>query len=121
MHVSAVHADHHLQMAHEDEFLLQTLELSRRITYFGPCLCPSVHDLSFLLSTSEKKYSALWISVDNSLYNSFHQRQWIYLSLVCSKGSQAYPGFFVAVDISVYFCVGLVPQRFWQQVEVAFL
>lgn len=28
---------------------------------------------------------------------------------------------FVAVDISVYFCVGLVPQRFWQQVEVAFL
>ena len=113
VHVGTVHAYHDVEMAHENKFLGETVQLGGGIDHFWVFLCPFVHDGCLCISATKEENAAVWISVDKFLDNFLHLFRRIDFSLVCGKGGDTYPwGSLVAwlVDNSV-----LILKDMWRE------
>ena len=91
VHIGTIHAHHNVQMTNQDEFLFQSVKMRRSVNELWILLSPVVHHWCFVFTSTEKEDMSVWMIVDKSLDNFFHQLYRIYFSLVCSEGSNTNP------------------------------
>ena len=92
MHVGRVHRYEHLQMAHQNKFLVERLELGGHMYTLGKSLAPAGKGLVFLLTSAEEENAAVLIFAGYHTDNLFHPLNGVDLALVGGKGGDAYPG-----------------------------
>lgn len=93
MHIGTIHAQHDVEVAHQNEFLLQSIEMGGSIYNLLILFCPFIHYRGFILTTSEKEDVAVWMIVDKLLDNFFHQLYGVNLAFVSCKWGYTYPRF----------------------------
>lgn len=76
MHIGTIHAQHDVEVAHQNEFLLQSIEMGGSIYNLLILFCPFIHYRGFILTTSEKEDVAVWMIVDKLLDNFFPSVVW---------------------------------------------
>ena len=91
VHVGTVHADHHIEMAHQDEFFFQSVKGSGSIDTVEIAGSPFVEYFLFLFTAPEKEDATGGMATDKQADDSRHELWRIDFTFVGRKRGNAYP------------------------------
>ena len=91
VHVDAVHAEHHVEMAHHYQLLLQRTEKHRRVHTLLISCAPCVEHFLLRLGAPEKQHTTRRMATYQLCHNLLHLLRRIDLLLVNGKRRHAYP------------------------------
>ena len=89
MHIGRVHREHHIEVAHQYQFLTHVLQLLAYIDALLELLAPLVEILLFLLSAPKEKNMGVGVLLRQLRYHQLHQRGRINLAFMGCKRSNA--------------------------------
>lgn len=120
MHIGTIHAQHDVEVAHQNEFLLQSIEMGGSIYNLLILFCPFIHYRGFILTTSEKEDVAVWMIVDKLLDNFFHQLYGVNLAFVSCKWGYTYPRFGYMSVFQIDNAIFCSKYFLWQAIQITF-
>ena len=91
VHIDTIHAEHHIEMAHHDELLVDRSEQRRRIGTFLITCAPRVEHLLLCFSAPEEQHATRRVSTYYLRHHLFHFLRRIYLLFIYSERRNAYP------------------------------